>query len=338
MHCMQISDVLPPWASLPGGDSAHAAVFELTIPRPISHAQGLPGRRSRLGRAGLKRQGPLAGRHPPTTGLSLATSSYFRNGSRMAHAGTSRTSSISTGMGMGSGSISSRRAASGLRRGIGSRRRGRPQGWTRANSLPLPLLLLLLLIGPSCTFKFSFGAVPPTQHHHLTGGAAVPPPPAAPPTATTAGGTAAAAAATKAVPPAGAPSSSSSGAATAGDGRMEVYNSISRGGFFSQKWDVHQSKAKMRVRQVRNRTDDGWRGIVVGGGCRWVCWAVHTKKTHRTVSTNTVHTHPPPCCRCRATGAASSTPSTWRWRTRPTGRTPRRTTTRCARPRGCSAR
>ncbi|GAB5036250.1 cysteine protease domain containing protein [Nannochloropsis oceanica] len=39
-------------------------------------------------------------------------------------------------------------------------------------------------------------------------------------------------------------------AAAAGDGRVEIYNSISKGGFFSQTWDVHHSKSKMRVRQV----------------------------------------------------------------------------------------
>lgn len=36
----------------------------------------------------------------------------------------------------------------------------------------------------------------------------------------------------------------------AADTRLDVYNAISRGGFFSQTWDVHQSRGKMRVRQV----------------------------------------------------------------------------------------
>jgi hypothetical protein len=55
-----------------------------------------------------------------------------------------------------------------------------------------------------------------------------------------------------------------SGTAT-GDGRLEVYNSISQGGFFSETWDVHHSKSKMRVRQVRERI----RGIARNVTGRW---------------------------------------------------------------------
>jgi len=67
--------------------------------------------------------------------------------------------------------------------------------------------------------------------------------------------------------------------AAAGDGRVEIYNSISKGGFFSQTWDVHHSKSKMRVRQVRECGKEGRKEIRRNSGGRQTTRRVG-KKAH----------------------------------------------------------